>query len=141
LLSCRFSPSLSASAAVYRPIFGDNEADDPLEATELSTVKAVDQAGRDVRQVLEADDDLYLVMPKIGDFAQIAFTVPPLRAGRARTFILKAKGYYDVHLDGQGEPQTEALAKMNEPGQSIRLAMKEFLKMRDRSSENIIRKP
>jgi hypothetical protein len=108
----------------------DYSADAPVEVTELSPIKAVDHRGRDVQESLAADDDLYLGMPNIGDYAEVIYQAPNPREGLVRSLILKATGYYDIHLKATGIRQEEALRKMDEPGYSIQLAMREFLKAR-----------
>jgi hypothetical protein len=108
----------------------DYGADASVEVTELSPIRAVDRQGRDVRESLTADDGLYLGMPNIGDYAEVIFQAPNPREGLARSLILKATGYYDIRLKATGIRQEEALHKMDEPGYSIQLAMREFLKAR-----------
>ena len=108
----------------------DYSADAPVEVTELNPLKAVDHRGRDVQDSLAADDEVYLKMPNIGDYAEVIYQAPNPREGLSRSLILKATGYYDIHLEATGTPQEEALRKMDEPGYSIQLAMREFLKAR-----------
>jgi hypothetical protein len=46
-----------------------------------------------------------------------------------RTLILKASGYYDIHLEGKGKPQLQIIDKLHsEPGFVIQYAYKEYLK-------------
>jgi hypothetical protein len=70
-------------------------------------------------------------MPNTGDYAEVIYQAPNPREGLARSLILKATGYYDIHLEATGLRQDETLRKMNEPGYSIQLAMREFLKARE----------
>ena len=107
----------------------DYSQDVPVRAVELSAVTAIDQNGQDVRARLAAMDDDCLVAPNRGDRAEITFLAPAQADGLERTILLKASGYYDIHLDAGGEPQTEIIEKMdNEPGFAVQFALKEYLK-------------
>jgi hypothetical protein len=69
------------------------------------------------------------VAPNRGDRAELTFLAPAQADGLERTILLKASGYYDIHLDAGGEPQTEIIEKMdNEPGFTAQFALKEYLK-------------
>jgi len=101
----------------------------PNEVTELAAVEAVDFNGHDVRNALFSSDKDYVVMPNIGDSAEIVFLAPPEKPGLSRSLILKTSGYYDIHLDANTEPQLELYEKvMNQPGFVIQYAFKEYLK-------------
>lgn len=46
-----------------------------------------------------------------------------------RTIILKASGYYDIHMSSLDEPRTETLSKiLLEPGCAVKYAWGEYLK-------------
>jgi hypothetical protein len=107
----------------------DYSQDVPVRAVELSVATAIDQNGQDVRARLAAIDDDCLVAPNRGDRAELTFIAPAQADGLERTILLKASGYYDIHLDAGGEPQTEIIEKMdNEPGFTVQFALKEYLK-------------
>lgn len=107
----------------------DYSQDVPVQAVELSAATAIDQNGQDVRTRLAAMDDDCLVAPNRGDRAELTFLAPAQADGLERTILLKASGYYDIHLDTGGEPQTEIIEKMdNEPGFTAQFALKEYLK-------------
>jgi hypothetical protein len=72
--------------------YGD---DVPMKATELEAVEAVNHKGQDIRQVLRADDDNFYVTQN-GDHAIITFDEPPPVPNMARSFVLKATGYYKI---------------------------------------------
>ena len=101
----------------------------PNEVTELAAVEAVDHNGRDVRDILLSTDNDYLVMPNIGDSTEIVFLAPPDKQNLSRSLIMKASGYYDIHLQATGEPQRELYNKIiDQPGFAIQYAFKEYLK-------------
>jgi len=107
----------------------DYTDDLPLPVTELAPIKALDSKGRDVREALSLADNNSFVMPKTGDFAEVTFAASAKTAGMERSIILKATGFYDIHLKTGGDPQQEILNRMNsEPGFTLRFAYQEYLK-------------
>ncbi len=124
-LRIRLRPPLNFWRIDY--IAASFDDDSAFTRQELNPLRAIDQAGRDVRQDLAADDDRYFVMPHIGDSAELLFDVPPPIPGKARTVFLKAAGYYHIHLNPQGKPQADLLAKIySMPGTTLQLARKEY---------------
>jgi hypothetical protein len=106
----------------------DYSEDVPLQVREISPTQAVDHSGKDIREMLAKNDNNYFVMPRIGDRAELIFDAPPFREGMARSVILKASGYYEIHLQAQGEPQVELLERIHtEPGFAVKQALKEYL--------------
>jgi hypothetical protein len=106
----------------------DYSVDVPVHVREISPVQAVDHNGKDIREMLAKNDNDYFVMPDIGDRAELFFDAPPLREGLARSIILKASGYYEIHLQAQGDPQVELLERIHtEPGFAVKQALKEYL--------------
>lgn len=78
-----------------------------------------------VCELLAANDDRYLIMPATGDSAELVFPAPPLKPGLDRSIMLKASGYYDIHLQAQGGPQTDLINKIfAEPGLTLEYALK-----------------
>jgi hypothetical protein len=99
----------------------DYAPDLDLRAREIAPATAIDQDGRDVRDLLAANDGSCYEMPNSGDRAELTFAAPPESEGLARTVLLKASGYYDINLEARGEPQTELLNRIyNEPGFALR---------------------
>lgn len=106
----------------------DYSEDLPVQVREISPVQAIDHNGNDIREILAKNDNKYFVMPNIGDRAELVFDAPPLREGMARSAMLKASGYYEIHLQEQGEPRVELLERIHtEPGFAVRQALKEYL--------------
>lgn len=99
---------------------------------ELKPFRAVDNNGRNIGEVLASDDADYYKMPNRGDQAELVFETPPQVNDMQRTLILKAKGYYDIHLDAQGEPQLTMIERLHkEPGFVVRHALKKYIKWKD----------
>ncbi len=104
--------------------YGDEVA---VDVTELSPRRATDRTGADVLEGLLRSDDSYLSMPNTGDSAEVVFDAPPLRAGRQRSFVVKATGYYDIHLRGEGPVQRQVIQRyLLEPGFVARYALDEY---------------
>jgi hypothetical protein len=107
----------------------DYSQDVPVHAVELAPASAIDQDGQDVKAKLAAMDNDYLVAANRGDRVELTFPAPPLTDGLDRTVLIKATGYYDIHLDARGEPQKEVADRiLNEPGYAAQFALKEYLK-------------
>jgi hypothetical protein len=98
---------------------------------EVKAMKIVDNTGRsdrEVRAVLAENDNDFLEMPNIGDSVELIFASPTRPEGMERTLILKAGGYYDIHLKAKGKPQLEILNRIHsEPGFVVRYAFKEYI--------------
>jgi hypothetical protein len=108
----------------------DYSQDLPVRAVELAAATAIDQSGRDVRAKLAAVDNDDLVGAARGDRTELTFRAPALGDGLERTILMKATGYYDIHLDATAEPQREIVDKIaNEPGFAAQFALKEYLKL------------
>lgn len=107
----------------------DYAGDQPVQVTELAAETAVDHTGRDARAVLAATDGSYLESSNPGERTELVFTAPPLKEGFERTVLVKASGYYKVHLDTTGEPRTELVERvLGEPGFAARYSFREYLK-------------
>jgi len=110
----------------------DYTEDLDLQIYEMRVLEALDNRGRDVKEILANSDNNYLIMTNKGDKAEVIFPAPPKKEGGERSVILKATGYYNIHLKAQGEPQNELLKKFySEPGFTIRFALQEYLKSRE----------
>ncbi len=95
----------------------DYSEDLPLKVVEIEATSARDQLGRDVRDTLRTADGQYLEMPHIGDQVEMSFAVPATEAGMERTVLLRASGYYEIHLDNSGPRQDQLLYRIHtEPG-------------------------
>jgi len=118
----------------------DYSNDLPIKVTEIGAVEAIDQKDKDVREILAKEDDNYLIMPNTGDAAELTFNSPARTDAMDRTIILKASGYYDIHLRAEEEPRYNILEKIHsEPGFMIQYAFKEYLKWKQENSFNAIK--
>jgi hypothetical protein len=93
----------------------------------LRPVKAQDESGRSVLPELLSVDNSYYTMPVQGNRAYVTFPAPPLRPGMSRTVFLHSRGYYQLHLTPQGEPNTAVLREMGEvPDTAARFAVMRY---------------
>lgn len=119
----------------------DYSEDLAVDVTEIAAAEAVSHTGEDVGKLLSQNDGHYMVMPDTGDSAELVFTAPPPNPGLDRTVILKASGYYDIHLAAEGEPQYDLLERIHsEPGFAVKHALKEYLKWQAEALEAIKQK-
>jgi hypothetical protein len=136
MLRIRLTPASQFWKIDYLALdYGDNL---PLDVIEVNALEAVDCDGRDIRDLLSLRDHNYLVMPKIGDSAEVVFTAPAQEPGTKRSIFLKASGYYNIHLEPDGEPQRETISRIfNEPGFTAHFAYQEFLKWKNGNKKMI----
>jgi hypothetical protein len=88
----------------------DYGADDSLVVQRIAPARAQDGAGVDVRALLADRDDRYYAMPNTGDRAALEFVAPRTpAAGMERTVFVHARGYYRLHLDATGAPDSVTL--------------------------------
>jgi len=110
----------------------DYKQDLPIKVTEVTAQKAITNKNEDVREIIAKNDNNYLVMPDIGDRTELIFKSPSQMDGMARSIFLKASGYYDIHLQAEGEPNYEILERIqSEPGFVVQYAFKQYLSWRE----------
>ena len=92
-------------------------ADAPADALELSPLSAKTREGKDVLALVAMRDGRHHLMKPIVGAVDIAFAAPARNAGRRRTLILKAAGYYNIEIPS-GQERQEALFErlVSEPG-------------------------
>jgi hypothetical protein len=84
-------------------------------------------SGADVRRSLLAEDSAYYSMPDNNETAELRFPAPPAAPGMARTVILHTRGWYELHLGAEGEPDKKALEEITTvPDAAARFAAREF---------------
>lgn len=94
----------------------DYSPDAAVTVQELSPLRSPDQRQAEELHLLQAADEAYYVM-QTGDWAEIVFQAPPQNPQLRRSCILKASGYYTIHVSSDSEPQTVMIqAFFNEPG-------------------------
>lgn len=136
VLEIKLTPPLNFWMINYLAV--DYTEDLPVTVTEMEAKSALDQRGQNVSKVLADNDNKFLVMPNIGDRTQLVFDSPPLIENMERSVILKASGYYDIHLQNDGEPQLEIIEKFQtRQGFVIQYAFKEYLKWKEEKSQKM----
>jgi hypothetical protein len=101
----------------------DVSAPRPLRVTSLAATTALDGRGQEVRAPLARVDGRFFTMEP-GDFAEVHYQVPPLPAGRARTFVLRSTGYYRIHSPESGEPDRALSGRVvTEPSAIARISI------------------
>jgi len=107
----------------------DYGEDGPVETIEIAAETAVGPEGKDVREELAATDRTYLEAPIRGERTMLTFAAPPPKPGLERTVFVKASGYYKIHIDPRGEPQTELIERVfKEPDFAARYAFRDYRK-------------
>ena len=117
--------ALNSFAVDYSP------AGPPLDLRVVAPTEAADHQGNDVLPQLLTADDAYHVMPETGNWANIVFPAPDLPRGRERTIFLHSRGYYQLHLDAEHEPDTARLEQIaNVPDAAARFSVERFARLR-----------
>jgi hypothetical protein len=105
----------------------DYSEDTPVDVMKVSPASTGAQTNPAVCELLKANDDRYFILPRAGVSAELVFPAPARKAGMDRSLILGASGYYDIHLEVQGEPQTDLLKKiLAEPGSTLEYARRMY---------------
>ncbi|MGD8536235.1 MAG: hypothetical protein PVF66_10345 [Candidatus Aminicenantes bacterium] len=105
----------------------DYAEDLPIQIKEIDAAEAIDHEGQDLREILAKKDNHFLIMPNIGDSAELTFNSPPRLYGLDRSFILKASGYYDIHLDSKRESLPAIIERfLREPGFAIQYSLQKY---------------
>ena len=128
-LEIRLNPPIGFWSIDYLGIEYDDNPAPPM--TEVPLTKAEDQQGKNITVILEAIDDSYLRLPKVGDWAKVHFNAPPLGNGSERTIFLKTTGYYEIHIAKDQPEKTQLIHQLlSTPGLILEYAMEEYLKWR-----------
>lgn len=94
---------------------------------EIDISYASDNEGNNIADLLYNDDEMYHIMPNIGNYFLAEANAPPLRKDYKRTIFLKSSGYYKLHLDKDKEIQSDALYKIiTEPGAIVKYTLECF---------------
>lgn len=109
----------------------DYSRDGELAVDKIAAIEARDTRGIDVLEALKARDDDYYTMPETGDRGYVVFPAPTPRPGTERTVFLHTRGYYRLHLAGEGEPDRATLRQIVEdPDGAARFAAARFARWR-----------
>lgn len=97
------------------------------KVSELSLSDVVDHKGKNILNVLSAEDDNYVVLSEIDDYFIAEFNAVPKIEGMERTFFVKTNGYYKIQLSKDHPMQTQMLYDIvNNPGKAVEYSMKRF---------------
>lgn len=110
----------------------DYTSDVGIEVTTVAAESAVSDDGRDLSLELASTDGRYFVMEDIGRSASLTFAAPAPAPECARTVFARVSGYYKMHIDACGAPQTDLLERLEfEPGYAVRFALAKHSEWRD----------
>lgn len=105
----------------------DYSEDAELSVQIVAIETAKDDLGHDVREQLVATDGVYHKMPRVGNEVSVRIPVPTPGADSERTIFLHSRGYYRLHLNGEGEPNLALLKEIEEvPDRAARFAVQRF---------------
>lgn len=97
---------------------------------ELGAIKATDQDGISVADLLSDKDGRRQIMPRVGDRIVLEFGVPPQDDGTERTVFLKSTGYYEIHTDKTQPEQADLIAEILEnEGMIVGYSMEKYLEL------------
>lgn len=114
----------------------DYTADLPVDVTEITPIEAIDDKNQDVLDILAFEDNDYLVMPEIGDSTKVTFLAVPEKPGMDRSYILKASGFYDIHLEAQGESRMDILTQfLTEPGYTVQYSLEKYFEWKKENAK------
>ena len=124
-LRIRVRPPLGFWALNSFAVDYDSEA--ALEVRRVPPNFATTSAGRSVLPELLSADERYYEMPETTDSADLRFQAPPARPGLKRTIILHSRGWYQLHLKTDAEPDTTLLEQIRTaPEGAARFAAEEW---------------
>jgi hypothetical protein len=102
-----------------------------LNIRRIAAKSAVTWEHKDVLADLAGVDDRYYPMPYTTDRAELTFPAPPRNPGMLRTVFLHSRGWYQLHLNSNGEPDNTTLMKlMSVPGAPVQFAVDRFAEWR-----------
>ncbi|CAN5652904.1 hypothetical protein BH10BAC2_BH10BAC2_00820 [soil metagenome] len=94
----------------------DFSTTEPLQVTKLLPLNATDETGRNVKSMVEKEDNMFLEQPVPGNATIIEYACKPLKdTAKTQTFILHAKGYYEHVRDYKNKPDIAFLEQFKKP--------------------------
>jgi hypothetical protein len=95
----------------------------PVQARAIPPTTATDGQGRDLLPLLARVDQRYYVI-ETGEGAELQFDVPPVPAGRVRSYLVRSTGWYRIRAAAEGEAEVALLDKLLlKPGAGSRLSV------------------
>ncbi len=104
----------------------DFSKDLPLEIKYINPTSAIDENGKDVTQLLEKEDQNYLIQPNIGNEVVIKYHVKSPKTGEKQSVFLKNRGYYEYIRDYKGLPNIAKLKAFREKGALSQYSKEEY---------------
>lgn len=99
----------------------------PFYMSELSSITAITNDRVNVSALLDKEDGDYFIMAEKDQYVDVKFAATSSRPNTERTILLKANGYYQIHLNAKGQPRTEILSRIHdEKDFSIKYALEEY---------------
>jgi hypothetical protein len=124
-LRIRLRPPLGFWALNWFGVSYEAAASPAPQVVKIRAARA--SSGSDAVAALAANDGLYYSMPDMSESAELRFPAPPSTPGMARTVFLHSRGWYELHLGGQGEPDATTLSEIySKPDAAARFAAREF---------------
>lgn len=114
----------------------DFSPDLPVAIVAVAADSAVDQHGRDLRDLLTAEDGARYDQPEVGDAAALSFRVPAAPEGQEQSAFLATRGYYDILRKPVGKPRAAKLKGFREPGALARFSAERMQAQIDRMSRD-----
>ena len=96
----------------------------PVEVASVVATSAIDENGKEVRSLLSATDEHYLIQPDIGNVVTLKYTAPEIK--NARSVFLHSRGYYEYIRDYKNWPDFAALRSFKKKGAFTRFAKKQY---------------
>jgi len=94
---------------VDRVRLAEDVPDSVLQVAAVASEHAVIPGGLDVADLLARADERELVSEP-GDVTELSYRVPPRRPGLSRSYLLRASGWYRIHVPAEGDPDVPLLA-------------------------------
>jgi hypothetical protein len=102
-----------------------------VDVRRVAAKSAITWDKKDILADLAAVDDRYYPMPYTTDRAELTFPAPPRKPGMHRTVFLHSRGWYQLHLGANGEPDDKTFIKLTSvPGAPVRFAADRFAEWR-----------
>jgi hypothetical protein len=100
-----------------------------LPFAELVPTSATSSRQSDIVYALANDDEFYLDQLEVGEVAEVTFTLTPPSAGKAYSYFLRAKGYYEPIRDYAGPPRVNELIRFRNLNHVPRFSREEYFRL------------
>jgi hypothetical protein len=112
-------------------VYLDYSTDVAVEARDLALESAMNDSNVDVAHLIRGNDTLYYTTIP-GQYALLSFDDVPGKAGMARSYIVKSKGYYHQWFEHEGKDQAALLDRvLTEPLLGSKIFMPLWKKLKE----------